>query len=94
MKSAAIIATTLAAASGYKNELILQDPKSVGEVVKSKMPHEYLKASDLPASWDWREQGMLTADLNQHIPVYCACGCCILPQPISFDIACSFCGCL
>jgi hypothetical protein len=76
MKSAAIIATTLAAASGYKNELVLQDPKVVGEVIKSKMPHEYLKASDLPASWDWREQGMLTADLNQHIPVYCAYDAC------------------
>eukprot|EP00428_Durinskia_dybowskii_P061109 CAMPEP_0170381426 /NCGR_PEP_ID=MMETSP0117_2-20130122/14406_1 /TAXON_ID=400756 /ORGANISM="Durinskia baltica, Strain CSIRO CS-38" /LENGTH=267 /DNA_ID=CAMNT_0010637003 /DNA_START=100 /DNA_END=903 /DNA_ORIENTATION=- len=26
---------------------------------------------DLPASWDWREKGLMTTDLNQHIPVYC-----------------------
>jgi len=26
---------------------------------------------DLPASWDWRSLGLMTTDLNQHIPQYC-----------------------
>ena len=25
----------------------------------------------LPQSWDYRTKGLLTANLNQHIPVYC-----------------------
>jgi hypothetical protein len=25
---------------------------------------------DVPASWDWRTKGLMTTDLNQHIPVY------------------------
>jgi hypothetical protein len=25
---------------------------------------------DVPASWDWRAKGLMTTDLNQHIPVY------------------------
>ena len=25
----------------------------------------------LPVAWDWRAQGLMTTDLNQHIPVYC-----------------------
>lgn len=24
----------------------------------------------LPASWDWRALGLMSTDLNQHIPVY------------------------
>lgn len=39
--------------------------------VISKRPHEYLSAEDLPASLDYRDTGLLTMDLNQHIPVYC-----------------------
>ena len=67
--TAALFAASVADA--YKNELILQDAKEIGEVVKSRQPHEYLKASELPESLDYREQGLLTTDLNQHIPVYC-----------------------
>ena len=58
-------------ANAYKSELIEQDPILIGEHVVSKRPHEYLKMSDLPASYDLRPQGLLTTDLNQHIPVYC-----------------------
>lgn len=54
-----------------RSELVLQDPKIAGEVIKTPQPHTYLKASELPASLDYREQGLMTTDLNQHIPVYC-----------------------
>ena len=55
----------------YKSELVEQDPATIGEHVVTKRPHEYLKLSDLPSSYDLRLQGLLTTDLNQHIPVYC-----------------------
>lgn len=54
-----------------RNELVLQADKEVGQVVLTQRPHEYLKASDLPESLDYRTEGLLTTDLNQHIPVYC-----------------------
>ena len=59
----------LSVVAAYKNELVLQDPAVVGEVVKTKL--RAVKSTDLPASWDWREKGLMSTDLNQHIPVYC-----------------------
>lgn len=65
----------LVAVFGYdRNELRLQDPEVVGEVVKSPLPHTYIKSSDLPDAYDIRNiDGMnfATTDLNQHIPQYC-----------------------
>lgn len=52
-----------------QNELVLQDEKIVGEVVKTKMV--YKSAASLPTNFDYRPLGLLTEDLNQHIPVYC-----------------------
>ena len=49
--------------------MVLQD--DVKEVVKSARPDEYIKMSDLPENYDLRELGLLTTDLNQHIPQYC-----------------------
>merc|ERR1719181_2097075 len=58
----------IALSFGYdRNELVLQP--DVKFVVKTKQPS--LKASELPESLDYRTQGLLTTDLNQHIPVYC-----------------------
>lgn len=54
--------------SNYKSELILKDSKLIGEVIKSNRP--LLSLTDIPISWDYREKGLLTMDLNQHIPVY------------------------
>ena len=54
----------------YQNELILQDPKEVGEVVLTKQPNA-LTVGSLPESLDYRKLGLMTIDLNQHIPVYC-----------------------
>jgi len=68
MKSA-IAATLVASVASYRNELDFSFPD--GEVIKSPLPHTYIKAEDLPASLDYREKGLLTTDLNQHIPVYC-----------------------
>jgi cathepsin X len=63
-----ILAAVLAVALSYsRNELVLQD--DVKFVIKT--PVLNLKASDLPASLDYRTKGLLTTDLNQHIPVYC-----------------------
>jgi hypothetical protein len=72
MKSVASFAVLLTATNGLvRNELVLQDAEVVGEVVTNPRPHEYLKLSELPASLDYRTEGLLTTDLNQHIPVYC-----------------------
>ena len=72
MKSVASLAVLLTATSGViQNELVLQDAGVIGEVVTNPRPHEYLKASELPSSLDYRQDGLLTTDLNQHIPVYC-----------------------
>jgi cathepsin X len=59
----------LSVVSAYKSELVLQDPVKIGSVVKNqRLP---AVASDLPEAWDYRELGLMTQDLNQHIPVYC-----------------------
>jgi cathepsin X len=54
------------ALAAYKNELV--DMKVEDKVLTKVMS---LKASDLPANYDLRNTGLLTEDLNQHIPVYC-----------------------
>lgn len=41
----------------------------LGAVVKTPIPSP--AAIDLPAEWDLRQSGLLTSNLNQHIPVYC-----------------------
>ena len=67
------------AVSAYKNELILHGDDKIGFVVKTPVPN--IPASDLPDSLDYRLQGLLTTDLNQHIPVYC--GSCWAHAPLS-----------
>lgn len=55
-------------AAERKNELVLQGDEKIGSVIKSPLPK--LRAGDLPANFDYRAKGLLTGDLNQHIPVY------------------------
>ena len=66
MFTTAIISTLAFTATAYQNELDYSFPS--GEEVKTPRPHTYLKPEDIPASLDYREQGLLTGDLNQHIP--------------------------
>ena len=51
-----------------KSELVLLGDDNIAEVVRSPRPSFNL--TDIPESLDYRSQGLLTADLNQHIPVY------------------------
>jgi C1A family cysteine protease len=52
-----------------RTELVLQDPAVVGSAVKTV--RKQFKAGELPAALDYRSLGLMTLDLNQHIPVYC-----------------------
>ena len=63
-----LFSTILAIASGYRNELVLLGDEKIGQVIKTSV--QYKKAEDLPTHWDYRDLGLLTQDLNQHIPVY------------------------
>jgi cathepsin X len=65
----ALLAVLACASAAVRNELVLQGDDKIGEVVKTRI--QYKKASELPAHLDYREKGLLTSDLNQHIPVYC-----------------------
>lgn len=50
------------------NELVIIDEKIVGEAVKTVPPRK--SKGELPKNFDYRPLGLLTEDLNQHIPVY------------------------
>lgn len=51
-----------------RNEVVLQDDKLVGEVVLTPPPR--FTKDQLPLNFDYRPEGLLTTDLNQHIPTY------------------------
>lgn len=63
-----LIAFLASATAARPNELVLLGDDKIGQVVKTRV--QYKKASALPSHWDYREKGLLTSDLNQHIPVY------------------------
>jgi hypothetical protein len=62
------VAVVASAVADLPNELVLLGDDNIGQVIKTKMI--YKNASELPSSWDWRTLGLLTTDLNQHIPTY------------------------
>ena len=51
-----------------KNELVLIGDEKLGQTIKT--PVKVTPASELPKNFDYRTRGLLTTDLNQHIPVY------------------------
>lgn len=65
---ALIFVALFVVAAAYPNELVLQGDHNIPEVVKSTPPR--YRADELPANFDYRTKGLLTSDLNQHIPVY------------------------
>jgi hypothetical protein len=56
------------ASATLKNELVLIGDDKIGSVVKTHI--KYLTAAELPEFHDYRAKGLLSTDLNQHIPVY------------------------
>lgn len=77
MLSVAAVLSLVAAAQGHAlapNDEI--KPTYGGEIIDMgdipdliKTPINYGK-DPLPDSWDWRKLGLMTTDLNQHIPQY------------------------
>jgi Papain family cysteine protease len=61
----------VAAAKEYRSELVLQDETIIGSHVVSTQPHFVKGVTSLPAELDYRKLGLMTGDLNQHVPVYC-----------------------
>lgn len=63
-----IILATVLSVLARKNELVLIGDEKLGQTVKT--PVKVTPASELPKNFDYRTRGLLTTDLNQHIPVY------------------------
>jgi hypothetical protein len=53
----------------HRNEYVSLGDENLAPVIKK--PLDYASIIErLPISWDYRPLGLLTTDLNQHIPVY------------------------
>ena len=69
MTASALVAT--ASAVEYFNEFKIMPGHTVFEDYTSPLPHEYVDAATLPASFSWGNvngTNFLTKSLNQHIP--------------------------
>lgn len=49
----------------YGGEIIMQEDSPDVVLTPTNFGH-----GPLPDSWDWRKLGLMTTDLNQHIPQY------------------------
>ncbi len=57
----------------YSGSVRLSSPEHgpLGSLTEGESVRTYLKDEALPSAWDWRPQGLMTTDFNQHIPQYC-----------------------
>jgi cathepsin X len=68
----ALVAAVSSAA--YQSEYKVLPGHKVKNSYSLPLPHEYVKASDLPTVWDWSNingTSYVTKSLNQHLPQYC-----------------------
>ena len=67
----------------YPSELVEQAGHTRPELIKSKLPHTYLRTEELPESFSWGDingVSYLTRALNQHVP---QCTCCAPGAPLA-----------
>ncbi|CAM9666941.1 unnamed protein product [Ectocarpus sp. 4 AP-2014] len=76
--AATLIAAAAAAAASelrrHPSEIVHLPGHTVTDKYASPLPHTYVPADDLPASFSWTDVGgrsFVTKNLNQHIPKYC-----------------------
>jgi cathepsin X len=57
----------------YGGAIKLVDPSHAprGAPTEGESVKTYGAVGTLPVAWDWRPKGLMTTDLNQHIPQYC-----------------------
>jgi hypothetical protein len=53
----------------YRNEIVQLGDENLPPVIKKPLDYDAI-VKILPLSWDPRSKGLLTTDLNQHIPTY------------------------
>jgi len=66
-----VFASFCLGSNDWKGNVLKVDPI---ERVYSPLPHHYLKPTDIPDSWDWRNvkgKNYATVSRNQHLPQYC-----------------------
>jgi len=68
-----VIVSVCARNHGLKRNLAFRQSARAKSITQP-MPHEYLKPSDVPDNWDWRNangKNYVSSSRNQHIPQYC-----------------------
>lgn len=64
----ALVLCFISVQAKVRNELVLLGDEKIGSAVRSPVPRK--TKDQLPTNFDYRLLGLLTTDLNQHIPTY------------------------